>query len=338
MKNQCILLDPSLADSQGAPSRNLGDLIIHAAVSRELSAIFGEEALARLSTHHPFSAEDYEAANRCAFRFVGGANLLSSKNTKYTWYREEHRFNWLFPKLSRVSLLGVGWGVGYPDWRYWWPKCFYRRNLDRRHLHSVRDSYTEGMLRGIGISNVLNTSCPTFWGLEGFDSNAPKGSRHCVFTLTDYRRVPARDNLIVETLHRLFAGTLHFFPQGAKDIEYLESLPAYARCRERIEILARDVASLGAFFDQHAHEILYIGTRLHGAAFAMQHGVKALVLSVDHRAAEIAKDISLPILETDLVRGIERWLAGELVFEPLRLPLENIRRWRDDWHSVALES
>jgi len=70
----------------------------------------------------------------------------------------------------------------------------------------------------------------------------------------------------------------------------------------------------------------------------MQHGVKALVLSVDHRAAEIAKDISLPILETDLVRGIERLLAGELVFEPLRLPLENIRRWRDDWHSVALES
>lgn len=337
MKN-LILLDPSLADSHGVPSRNLGDVIIHQAISRELSAIFGEKAIPRLSTHHPFSAEDYADANRCAFRFVGGANLLSSKNMKYTWYREEHRLNWLFPKLSRVSLLGVGWGVGYPDWRHWWPKCFYRRNLDRRHLHSVRDSFTEGMLRGIGIPNVLNTSCPTLWGLEGFDSNAPAAPRHCVFTLTDYRRVPERGNLIVETLHRLFGGALHFFPQGAKDIEYLESLPAFARCREGIQILPRDVEGLGLFFDQHAREMVYIGTRLHGGIFAMQHGIKALIIAVDHRASEIAKDTSLPILETDIAAGMERWLAGELVFDPLHLPLENIRRWRDDWRGVALES
>jgi polysaccharide pyruvyl transferase WcaK-like protein len=338
MKNSVILLDPSIDDGRGTPSRNLGDLIIYQAVSRELAAIFGEKAITRLSTHHPFSADDYETANRCAFRFVGGSNLLSSKKTKYTWYREEHRWNWLFPKLRRVTLFGVGWGVGYPAWRGWRPKCFYRRALDRRHLHSVRDSFSEGMLRGIGIRNVLNTSCPTLWTLNGFDSNAPRVSRDCIFTLTDYRCGPERDNLIVETLHRLFPGTLYFFPQGANDIEYLESLAAFTCCRDRIQFLARDVACLGLFLDQHADDVLYVGTRLHGGALAMQHGIKALIIAVDHRAAEIAKDTSLPVLETDIAAGIERWLAGALVFDPIRLPMENIQRWRDDWRGVAAEN
>lgn len=336
MKQSVMLLDPSISDGHGTPSRNLGDLIIHQAVSRELTAIFGEGAFARISSHRPFSAQQYEAANRCAFRFVGGTNLLSSKKTKFTWYREEHRFNWLFPKLRPVSLLGVGWGVGYPIWHDWHPKWFYRRNLDSRHLHSVRDSFSEGMLRDIGIRNVVNTSCPTLWTLAGFSSNPVTVPSDCVFTITDYRRVPERDNALLEALHRLFPGRLHFFPQGANDTEYLESLPAFARCRDRIQFLAREVTALGQFFDARADDVLYVGTRLHGGVFAMQHGVKALILSVDHRATEIAKDTALPILDSDFVQGIERWLDGSLVFDPIRLPMENIQRWRDHWRDVAM--
>lgn len=335
MKNRIMLLDPSIADGHGLPSRNLGDLIIHQAVSRELSALFGEEMISRLSTHHPFSPQDYAAANRCAFRFVGGTNLLSSKKTKFTWYREEHRFNWLLPKLRQVCLLGVGWGVGYPAWNDWRPKYFYRRNLDPRHLHSVRDSFSEGMLSGIGIRNVINTSCPTLWNLGGFSSNPSTVPNDCIFTLTDYRRVPERDNAILEAVHRLFRGTLHFFPQGAKDSEYLESLPAFAHCRERIQTLARDVPCFGRFLAEQRHKVLYVGTRLHGGVFAMQHGVKTLILSVDHRASEIAKDTSLPILETDFTDGMERWLSGTLRFDPIRLPTQNIERWRDHWRSVV---
>ena len=335
MKNRVMLLDPSIADNGGLPSRNLGDLIINQAVSRELSAIFGEEPFLKLSTHCRFSAEDYQVANRCAFRFVGGTNLLSSKKIKYTWYREVDRWNWLFPKLHRVMLLGVGWGVGYPIWSDWRPKHFYRRSLDRVHLHSVRDSFSEGMLRSIGINNVLNTSCPTLWNLDGFVSNPLSAPNHCLFTLTDYRRIPERDDAILQTLHRLFPGVLNFFPQGANDLEYLESLPAYANCRDRIQVPARDVSSLERFLDQNKDDVLYIGTRLHGGIFSMQRGVKAVIISVDHRASEIAKDTALPIIGTDIAAGIERWLCGSLKFDPIRLPTANIQRWRDYWRSVV---
>jgi polysaccharide pyruvyl transferase WcaK-like protein len=250
---------------------------------------------------------------------------------KYTWYREEHRLDWLFPKLKPVTLLGVGWGVGYPTWNDWRLKVFYRRNLHRRHLHSVRDSFSEGMLRGIGIRNVINTSCPSMWQLDGFMPNPPGPAADVLFTLTDYRRVPARDNRLLEQLARLFPGTLYFFPQGAGDRAYLESLEGCAACRERVEILAPSVPALDRFLLDHGNSLVYVGTRLHGGIFSMQHGVSALIIQVDNRAAEIAKDTGLPVIGAEFDRDIERWLTGQLRFEPVRIPLRNIERWRAYW-------
>lgn len=335
MKSRIMLLDPSMANPGGENSRNLGDLIIFQAVLKELASIFGGESISRASTHVAFDAEGYRQANQCRFRFVGGTNLLSSKKTKYTWYREEHRWNWLFPKLNRVVLLGVGWGVGYPDWNDWRPKVFYHRSLDRRHLHSVRDSFSEKMLRGIGVRNVINTSCPTLWGLDGFVSNPGHAAENCLFTVTDYRRSVERDDALLQALPRHFEGVLYFFPQGAKDIEYLQSLPSFERLQDRIEILPRDVAQLDAFLAAHKEDLLYVGTRLHGGVFAMQHQIPALIISVDHRSQEIQNDTGLPVISGDIDSHIENWLTGALSFDPIRLPSENINRWRTHWRGVA---
>ena len=330
-----MLLDPSVANFRGESSLNLGDVIIRRAITRELGALFGPgQSFISQTTHQPYGEEQYRLANGCSVRFVAGTNLLSSKKIKYTWYRQEHRFNWLFPRLKPVVLFGVGWGVGYPDWKDWRIKLFYHRNLHRRHLHSVRDSFSAQMLGAIGIKNVLQTSCPTLWPLEGFVSNPAQSPGDCLFTLTDYRRVPQRDDVLLQTLLRIFPGWLHFFPQGAKDVEYLESLPAYASHRERFALLPRAVDELERFLQLNEH-VIYVGTRLHGGVFAMQHGIKSLILAVDHRATEIAKDVGIPILTDSFASGIERWLEGSLAFGPIRLPLANIRKWRDYWSEFA---
>jgi hypothetical protein len=325
------LLDPSMADHTGAPPLNLGDLIIHEAVMRELSPLFGTDSIERLSTHIPFARKQYRIANQTAYRFIGGTNLLASKAVKKTWYREQHRWNWLFPKLRPVVLLGVGWGSGYPAWSDWRVKVFYHRSLNPHHLHSVRDTFSERMLRGIGIRNVIHTSCPTLWNLNGFQPNPESAPTDCAFTLTDYCRVPARDEAIIAALARFTPGTLHFFPQGSGDISYLKSLEVPSVVRERIHILEADVAAFGSFLDKNRAHLVYIGTRLHGGVFAMQHSVKALVINVDHRAEEIARDTGLPLILEDPAKGIEAWLSGALHFDPIHLPMENIERWRRYW-------
>lgn len=40
----------------------------------------------------------------------------------------------------------------------------------------------------------------------------------------------------------------------------------------------------------------YVGTRLHGGIHAMNMGCRSLILAVDNRASEIAKDTNLPVL------------------------------------------
>lgn len=209
------LLDPSIMGQDGEPSPNLGDVIIHRAVMRELAPLFGDR-IDRISSQRPLDADLYARANASRVRVVGGTNLLSSSKTRYTWYREEHEWSWLFPKLRRVSLLGVGWGVGYPAWKDWRLKVFYHRILVRRRLHSVRDAFSEKMLRDIGIRNVVNTSCPTLWELDGFDPNPAAPPRDCLFTITDYRRMPERDGLLLETLSASFPARCSFIRRARR--------------------------------------------------------------------------------------------------------------------------
>jgi len=69
------------------------------------------------------------------------------------------------------------------------------------------------------------------WQLDGFVPNPPGPAADALFTLTDYRRVPARDNRLLAQLARLFPGTLYFFPQGAGDRAYLETSKVTQRAR-----------------------------------------------------------------------------------------------------------
>jgi polysaccharide pyruvyl transferase WcaK-like protein len=61
--------------------------------------------------------------------------------------------------------------------------------------------------------------------------------------------------------------------------------------------------ALDRFLLDHGNSRLYVGTRLHGGIFSMQHGVSALIIQVDNRAAEIAKDQSGRPRQLVSVRG-----------------------------------
>ena len=45
----------------------------------------------------------------------------------------------------------------------------------------------------------------------------------------------------------------------------------------------------------------YVGNRLHGGIFALQRKRRAIIVAIDYRAREMAKDYSLPLVERDSI-------------------------------------
>ncbi len=314
------LFDPALQENSGRESSNLGDLIIHEAVDRELRTALGDFRLTRVSSHETPTPELRRELRSCDITVVGGSNILTSEMNKYRQWVISIRHA---PSVRNAVLLGVGW------WKYQPPpnlytRIFFRFVLSRRGVHSTRDAYTRQHLATAGWHNVVNTGCPTIWPLDGKnESSFPQRKGDAVLlTLTDFERNPEADKALADLLCREYR-QVYVFPQGKYDLEYL------AGFQNRWTLLDRDFASFRRFLTE-TPSVDYIGTRLHGGIFALNHGRRGLILEVDNRAKEMGKDFGLPtVVRTDLER-IRAWIDRTHPFQ-IRLDQAAIGRWRDQF-------
>ena len=179
----------------------------------------------------------------------------------------------------------------------------------------------------MGIHNALNTSCPTLWKLHDLDTNRGGRERqHCLFTFTDYYRDPVADTEMLEIILRNYPGRIYYFPQGTEDVAYLHSLEIYGSHREQITLLDHNVDALNEVIRDG--DINYIGTRLHCGIKCLQNGIAAIIIAVDNRAAEIEKDVNLPVISRKELYRLQDWLDGKHLFDRIKLPLEAIKKWK----------
>lgn len=314
-RNAVVLFDPALE------SDNLGDAIILHYCLRELEALFPEGNFAHIGTHTLPSREDAARARRAKYRIVCGTNLLTS--------RVEHHWRWVLPPGFRgkrdcgnAILLGCGWDAYQEDCSDY-TRLIYRRMLNPRALHAVRDRYTLEKLQKAGFRNVLFTGCPTTWGLtEEFCRRIPvQKAKNVVTTVTCYRPDPERDSEMLAILSRNYEN-ISLWLQGPGDEEYVKSLVL----PRNLDILPPKLEAYERILKQG--NVDYVGTRLHGGIHAMNHGVRSVILSVDNRAAEMGRDLGLPVLDRNNVGStLEPMIRREFATR-VTLPLENIRRFR----------
>jgi polysaccharide pyruvyl transferase WcaK-like protein len=328
------LLDPSLPAENETGSDNLGDVIIADSIKSILADIFPAHEIIRFPTKRALCRNELNALKNCSHRFLGGTNILSGDLKSYNqWEMDTSLIGIARPKFDSVIAMGVGWWQ-YQDKTTLRSKLFYRHILHRNAYHAVRDQYSYGRITDCGIRNVLNTSCPTVWDLDGRSTRRKHlASREVLFTLTDYMRSPAQDGELIRTLLEHATGKLLFFPQGSKDIEYIESLSEFRKNRRYITLLCREVAE----FNKLANDsrVIYVGTRLHGGIRFLQCGRDALIVCVDNRATEIHKDIRLPAVARENFSGMAAWLSGELDFGRISLPLKQIQQWKSQFAAYA---
>lgn len=274
------ILDPALA------TRNAGDEIISEAARGEIARLLPHAFQATLPTHERLGPRSWRFCLQAQHRIVAGSNILTGRLPFDRQWRLRLRD---LPWLRRLTLLGAGWrayGTGRPPFG----DAVLRGLFSGGGLHSVRDGHTRDQLRARGIAEVVNTGCVTMWGLDcaGLARLDRRPARRVVTTVNVGHRSPA-DVELLQLLTGLYSEVL-LWPQGIDDLPYAAGLAATV---PGVMLLGPTLAAYDAVLA--AGDVDFVGNRLHGGIRALQHGRRALILTLDNRAAEIARDTNLPV-------------------------------------------
>ena len=310
------VFDPSIA------SENLGDELIMESVEDLLRSVFDTSRLLRVQTHDRIGSTSYDLTNDSSHVFIGGSNLLSSNLLGDQQWRITLRDSIRVPDSI---LIGGGWKQ-YQNKPSIYSKTLLKQILSSEYTHSVRDSYTKEMLESIGVKNVINTGCPTLWGIDDDHcKHVPsRKSDDVVFTLTKYSK-NKRDKNFIHILKDKYK-TLYFWPQGFGDYNYLQSLGD----TEDIIVIGPSVRRYSQFLD--SHDVDYVGTRLHGGIHSIAHQNRTIILGLDNRSVEMGEDFSLPVVRRSDTEAIERKIDTKFELE-LEIPRKNIREWKAQFKS-----
>ncbi len=309
-----FLYEPSIA------SNNLGDHVIVEGVKRALKDFLADSYILELPTHTPLSNRYRLTFFRTTppdYQFVCGSNIIVGKLNQIRHIRQWALGYTTAWQLNNSIFVGVGAQT--------YQKCngytrrVYRKMFRKDFIHSVRDEYTERFLKDIGIENVINTGCPTMWGLtEAHCKQIPtKKAGDVVFTLTDYDQNRKRDEYLISVLTELY-DKVYFWPQGNRDYDYLITLKGH----EKTALVSPSLEGYDRFLE--AHDVDFVGTRLHGGMRALQKGKRTLILAIDNRAKELHRDFNIPVLDDTNMEALADRIKCAYSTE-IHLPVENIR-------------
>lgn len=286
-----LLFDTAIATT------NLGDEIILDSVKEGLSAILYDSLIFRLGTHienyskKQLGKDNWKYKVLCQnadYKFICGTNLFSgSLKGKFPQWM-------LNPKNSKLYQNAVCVGIGKINNfktidRY--TKRLYLKCLSKEYQHSVRDESTKKAMEMIGLK-AINTGCPTLWSLnsEKCAQIPTKKADKAILSVSGYPEQVdwIADQKLVDCVLKNYT-TVYAWIQTVMDKQYLSSL----KNTKNIQC----IYSLKKYKDiLKLRNIDYIGTRLHGGVYALQHSCRAIVIAIDERAIGFYESNKLPIV------------------------------------------
>ena len=286
MKN-VLLLDTSVG------SLNQGDEIINISIKKNWSELFENNYIMNMASHTPMYTllqsiiyqKKLSVFKDADYKFLCGTNALYTNMLRPlpTW-----NINLLDCGLAKKTIcLGAGIGINSKKVNLY-TRTLYNKVLSHEYTHSVRDEKTKKFLEELGFK-AINTGCPTLWGLTPehcADIPKEKGKR-VIFTLTYYEKSKKFDKKMIDILLKNYS-EVYFWPQCIKDLEYLKEL---------VDIKSKDICVITPNISGY-EKILnlpntdYVGNRLHGGIFALQHSCRTIVISIDYRAEKMSENYS----------------------------------------------
>lgn len=307
------LYEPSIA------SNNLGDEVIVQGCKNALQEFLENNYVIEFSTHTPLSNRYSFFLGAPDIKIVCGSNILTGELNQI-----RHVKQWAINYATAWQLTNaIFMGVGAQKYQHCnlYTRNVYRKMFNPNYIHSVRDAYTEEFLRKIGINNVVNTGCPTMWGLtpEHCKMIPHNKSNYAVLTLTDYSKNVQRDEYLINTLLEHYK-EVFFWVQGFNDLSYFQSLKG----SEKIGIISPNLVGYDSFLE--LCECDFIGTRLHGGMRALQKKRRTIIIGIDNRAIELNRDFNIPVLNQDRITELPELIESEFETK-IHLNTENIRKF-----------
>lgn len=303
-------------------SDNLGDQIIMENCEEQLKTVLSLNDTGHYPTHRFLNKKEKEELKDSGVKILCGTNLLSGRIRQYGLWK----IGTDLTPFKNTVLMGVGFDSENETYD-WYTSLFYKTILSKDYLHSVRDRFSEKMLKKMGIKNVIYTGCPTMWELtkEVCDSVPATMGKKCVCTLTDYNRNAVMDQKMIQILLDNYDIIL-FWPQGKEDVEYLTEL-GFA---DKVTVLP------GALKDYDdvlsSSDTDYIGTRLHAGIRAIRKGRRSIVIEIDNRAECISRDTGLcTVKRDDIPLKLEAMICSSFKTR-LELPWESIEKWKTQFY------
>lgn len=178
----------------------------------------------------------------------------------------------------------------------------------------------------MGIDNVLNTGCPTLWKLT--DKQCKKipqmKSKNVIVTITDYDKDYENDKILFDLVKKNYE-RVYVWIQGIHDYEYVSELTNL----QDVIIIKRSIEDYTNCLKEG--NIDYVGTRLHAGIHAMNLGIRSIIISIDNRAEEMAKDFNLPIIRRNQIKKQLEQQINSSFETKIELPLKNIEIWKNQF-------
>lgn len=328
MKHKVIIVfDPSIGGF------NRGDEVIYEAVNKELNALAAREVrirIYRMSLHQKLTKKHRNAFKKADIFIIAGSNMVNLRMWPALKLNRWAIVPYDALYIKNAILIGVGWADS-KDNPNLFGRWFYKKVLAKDTLHSVRDRYTKDLMGNNGFFNVVNTGCPSMWCLNGTSlSDVPrKKAVDVVTTLTDYRRDIEADKMTLGCLKKMYR-KVYLWPQGLKDIEYLQALRV-----DGIQVIGSELTDYDELLASN-ESLDYIGTRLHGGIRALQYKRRSIIIAVDHRAIEIGRDTGLPVIPRYEVNVLADVCKDAFEFS-IEMPENEIRTWRESMRQKLCE-
>lgn len=288
----------------------MGDEIINTSIAANWPQLFEGNYILRMPTHTPlfYTWQNWYSGKNSTYssvdyKIICGTNLLYTDmlRPKPSW----NIYLWNTSIVKGAVLLGVGRGKN-SEKVSWYTRRLYSKVLNKDLVHSVRDAKTAEILDDLGLK-VANTGCPTLWGLTGDHCKGIPSTKanRAVFTLTCYHPDVERDRSMIDAIRKNYSDA-YFWPQTLKDLEYLEELVSL----DGINLVPPNLSA----FDRLLLEgdIDYIGNRLHGGIYALQHRCRAVIIGIDYRASGMNESFSIPFLPREQISELPEMIKRVL--------------------------
>lgn len=316
-KDNPIILDTALE------SDNCGDQIIMENCLRQLSTITDISSYVHIPTHRHINCLEKKLLQKASYKILCGTNALSGHMKYYGLWKLGKDV----APFNNTVLMGVGFASDSEMFDEY-SKELMQSILSNRYIHSVRDKFSERMLKKMGINNVIYTGCPTMWEItkELCDKIPCSKGNSVITTITDYNINPEMDKSMIEILCDEYR-TVYIWIQGQHDLEYIKRLDV----TERVIIVDNTLQAFDAILNQT--DIDYVGTRLHAGIRALSYGHRTIVVSIDNRAREISIDTGLVTIERDYIKESLRNVVNKDFSTKIVMPQDNIKKWKDQFYN-----